>query len=64
MRHRSFMNNLLRTLIDDPCLLLLDDRDDAYHTDFYRLVDEHMKKLRDQKGGPDGIMRDLGCTLE
>jgi aminoglycoside 3-N-acetyltransferase len=63
MRHRDFMLNLLRTMIDDPLILLDDGRDDdPYHALFYRLNREHMDQLKRRKGGPAGIMRDLGCA--
>lgn len=64
MRHREFMNRLLNALIENPCLLLYDDRQDAYHTLFYRLNNEHMDNLKKTKGGAQGILEDLGCTLE
>lgn len=62
MRHREFMNHLLQAMIDDPCLLLRDDVQDAYHEQFFRLNREHMEALKRSKGGPDGIMAWLGCT--
>ncbi len=63
MRHRVFMNRLLRALIEDPCLLLADNKEDPYHLQFYRLNVEHMNQLRNRLGGADGIMKSLSCLL-
>lgn len=56
IRHRDFMQNLLRALIDDPCLLLKDKPDDAYHQRFRMLNLEHMEHLKEKHGGPDNIL--------
>ena len=53
MRHRDFMEHELRALLDDPCLLMHEDRDDAYHTQFYRLNREHVERMKKEHG--DGI---------
>ncbi|MDI6773778.1 MAG: AAC(3) family N-acetyltransferase [Verrucomicrobiota bacterium] len=63
MRHRVFMNHLLRAMIEDPCLLLADGEDDAYHLQFYRINVEHMNRHRARLGGPDGILKSLCCAL-
>lgn len=62
MRHREFMNRLLRAMIDDPCLLLKDDKDNAYHTQFHDLNREHIEKLKKDHGGTHGIMSHLRCN--
>lgn len=64
MRHREFMNRLLRAMIDDPCLLLSDGQDDDYHTRFRDLNRRHMEQLKARHSGADGIMAMLRCTLE
>jgi aminoglycoside 3-N-acetyltransferase len=61
MRHRDFMNRLLRALIEDPCLLLKDDADDAYHSLFRRLNREFMQQEKARHGGADGILKNLNC---
>jgi aminoglycoside 3-N-acetyltransferase len=52
MSHREFMDRELSALIEDPCLLLHENRDDAYHRQFYRLNVEHVERLV-AKHGPD-----------
>lgn len=63
MRHRVFMNHLLRAMIEDPCLLLADGKDDPYHVQFYRLNTEYMNHFRRRLGGPEAILKSLSCTL-
>jgi len=63
MRHRVFMNHLLRAMIDDPCLLLADGKDDAYHLQFYKVNRDYMTQQQRRLGGPDGILKSLCCTL-
>jgi len=64
MRHRDFMNNLLKDMIDDPALLLCDDMEDPYNEYFHNRNNEYMEKLKKEKGGAEGILEDLGCTEE
>lgn len=63
MRHREFMNNLLSAMIEDPALLLTDSMDSRYNKYFHPLNSEYMDQLKNEKGGAEGILRDLGCTL-
>ena len=64
MRHRVFINRLMRAMMANPCLLLADGREDAFHTQFYRLNVEHTRRFVAEHGGEDGVMKALGCTLE
>ena len=64
MRHRVFMNHILKAMIDDPCLLLADGKEDAYHTQFYRLNKEHMELFKKKHGGEEGILKMLNCEQE
>lgn len=59
MQHREFMLRLLKAMIDNPCLLLKENRDDAYHKQFYRLNNEHMAQLKEKSGGVEGILSSL-----
>jgi aminoglycoside 3-N-acetyltransferase len=61
MRHRVFLNHILKAMIDDPCLLLADGKDDAYHQHFYRFNREHMDLLKRKHGGAEGILKALNC---
>jgi aminoglycoside 3-N-acetyltransferase len=61
MRHRDFMEHELRALLDDPCLLMHEGRDDAYHTQFYRLNREHVARMKKEHG--DGIGRLLNVGI-
>ena len=64
MRHRTFMNHLLRALIDEPCLLLQDNKEDAYHQRFYELCPKHIAQLKKRHGSVENILKAIGCTLE
>jgi aminoglycoside 3-N-acetyltransferase len=61
MKHRDFMNRLVRGMIEDPCLLLADGRDDPFHQLYYRLNPEFVGHLKRKHGGTDGIMKMLKC---
>lgn len=64
MQHRTFMNYLLRALLDNPCLLLHDNKDDAYHERFYELCPKHVAQLKKQYGSIGNILKAIGCTLK
>ncbi len=59
MSHKVFMLHLLKAMIDNPCLLLKEGRDDAYHKQFYKLNRQHMEQLKAKKGGEEGILASL-----
>lgn len=64
MRHRTFINLLLRAMMNDPCLLLADGKEDAFHEQFYRLNVEHNRRFVAEHGGEDGVMQALNCQQE
>jgi aminoglycoside 3-N-acetyltransferase len=64
MQHRTFMAHLLKAMINNPCLLLKEDRDDAYHKQFYKLNSEHMEQLKSKNGGPEGILSALNIETD
>ncbi len=59
MQHKDFMLHLLKAMIDNPCLLLKENQDDAYHNQFYRLNREHMEQMKAEHGGVEGILSSL-----
>ncbi|MCK5849836.1 MAG: AAC(3) family N-acetyltransferase [Kiritimatiellae bacterium] len=62
MQHRTFMNHMLHAMIADPCLLLADDKEDAYHKRFYELHPIHIEQLKAKHGGEKGILSSLNCS--
>jgi aminoglycoside 3-N-acetyltransferase len=64
MRHRDFMNRLLRAMMKQPCLLMADGKEDAYHQQFYALNTEHMRNLLEKQGGADGVLAALDCRQD
>ncbi len=64
MQHREFIRRHLRAMMDDPCLLLNDDKDDAFHRQFRRLNVEHTRRFVEERGGPEGVLKSLDCMQE
>jgi len=50
MRCRDFVNFMLRTMIQEPLLLMHDGREDDYHKLFYKLNTEYMENFRKKHG--------------